>query len=43
MPKQRIRAQQTHDGLEPLSEEDSVWLAERLVEYKVPLEYLHAD
>lgn len=30
-------------ALEALSEEDRVWLAERLVEYRELLEYLHAN
>ena len=31
------------EALEALSEEDRVWLAERLVEYRELLEYLHAN
>jgi hypothetical protein len=31
------------EALEALSEEDRVWLAERLVEYHELLEYLHAN
>ncbi len=31
------------EALEALSEEDRVWLAERLVEYHELLEYLHSN
>ena len=31
------------EAFEALSEEDRVWLAERLVEYSKLLEYLHAN
>jgi len=31
------------EALEALSEEDRVWLAERLVEYRELLEYLHTN
>ena len=31
------------EALEALSEEDRVWLAERIVEYRELLEYLHAN
>ena len=31
------------EALEVLSEEDRVWLAERLVEYRELLEYLHSN
>jgi hypothetical protein len=31
------------EALEALSEEDRVWLAERLVEYRELLEYLHVN
>jgi hypothetical protein len=43
MSEQRIPAPQANGNLEPLSEEDRVWLAERLVEYKDLLEFLHAN
>jgi len=43
MSEQRFPAPQTQDELETLSEEDRVWLAERLVEYKDLLEFLHAN
>ena len=42
MSEQSIPASQTHSDLESLCEEDRVWLAERLVEYKDLLEFLHA-
>ncbi|MDH2902918.1 MAG: hypothetical protein PXZ08_03085 [Actinomycetota bacterium] len=32
-----------NEALEALSEEDRVWLAERLVEYHELLEYLHSN
>ncbi|HZM56932.1 MAG TPA: hypothetical protein VFC03_18090 [Acidimicrobiales bacterium] len=43
MSKHRFPAPQTRDDLESLSEDDRVWLAERLVEYKHLLEFLHAN
>jgi len=43
MAEQRSRIQRTQEELESLSEEDRVWLAERLVEYKDLLEFLHAN
>ena len=43
MAEQRSPAPQTQDELDSLSEEDRVWLAERLVEYKDLLEFLHAN
>jgi hypothetical protein len=43
MSEQRIPPQQNQNDLESLSEEDRVWLAERLVEYKDLLEFLHAN
>jgi hypothetical protein len=32
-----------HEEIEALREEDSAWLAERLVEYKELLDFLHAN
>jgi hypothetical protein len=43
MSEQSIPASQTDGDIESLSEEDRVWLAERLVEYKDLLEFLHAN
>ena len=43
MSEPRVPVQQTKDDLEPLSEEDRVWLAERVVEYKDLLKFLHAN
>jgi hypothetical protein len=43
MAERRIPVSQTKDDLESLSEEDRSWLAERLVEYKDLLEFLHAN
>lgn len=39
----RSPAPRTQVGSESLSEEDRVWLAERLVEYRDLLEFLHAN
>jgi len=41
--EQRTPTPQAQEELESLSEEDRVWLAERLVEYKDLLEFLHAN
>ena len=43
MAERRFPIKQAQDDLEPLSEEDRVWLADRLVEYKDLLEFLHAN
>ncbi len=43
MSEQRFPVPQTKDHRESLSEEDRLWLAERLVEYKDLLEFLHAN
>lgn len=43
MAEQRSPAPQAQVGIESLSEEDRVWLAERLVEYRDLLEFLHAN
>jgi hypothetical protein len=43
MAEQRSPIQRTQEEVESLSEEDRVWLAERLVEYKELLEFLHAN
>jgi len=42
MAEQRPSAPDAQEKLDALSEEDRVWLAERLVEYKDLLEFLHA-
>jgi len=43
MAEQRSRIQRTQEELESLSEEDRVWLAERLVGTKTSLNFLHAN
>jgi hypothetical protein len=43
MSEHKVPVQRTEDDLEPLGEEDRVWLAERVVEYKDLLEFLHAN
>jgi len=43
MAEQRPSAPDAQEKLDALSEEDRVWLAERLVEYKDLLEFLHAN
>jgi hypothetical protein len=43
MSEQRSPVSRTRDDLEPLSEEDQLWLTERLVEYKDLLEFLHTN
>ena len=43
MAERRSPVQQAQEDLGLLSEEDRVWLAERLVEYKDLLEFLHAN
>ena len=43
MTDQTSSALQTQHEVDALSDEDRVWLAERLVEYKDLLEFLHAN
>jgi hypothetical protein len=43
MPERTVPVQQRTKDLDPLTEEDRAWLAERLVEYKELLEFLHAN
>jgi hypothetical protein len=43
MSEQRSPVSRTRDDLERLSEEDQLWLTERLVEYKDLLEFLHTN
>ena len=43
MADQRVPIRNTRKDLESLSEEDRLWLAERLVEYKDLLEFLHTN
>ncbi len=43
MAEERSTSSQPTDALEVLSEEDRVWLAERIVEYEVLLEFLHSN
>jgi len=43
MSEQNIPASQSHDDPESLSQEDRVWLAQRLAEYKDLLEFLRTN
>jgi hypothetical protein len=43
MSEQRLPAPQSHTDLESLSQEDSAWLADRLVEYRDLLDFLRAN